>query len=108
MNIGPPRTLLVELTVLPRPPSLIWGGEVRGKGGEEERWGTGEEGEMRGRGKGWLAETAGLDPPLPHMACQHASVITSAGRCNNYFRFRNTNVRHIGILLPVSISTIFP
>ena len=26
----------------------------------------------------------------------------------NYFRFRNTNVRHIGILLPVSISTISP
>jgi len=26
----------------------------------------------------------------------------------NYFRFRNTNVRHIGILLPVSMSTIFP
>jgi len=25
----------------------------------------------------------------------------------NYFRFRNTNVRHIGILLPVSISTNF-
>ena len=25
----------------------------------------------------------------------------------NYFPFRNTNVRHIGILLPVSISTIF-
>ena len=26
----------------------------------------------------------------------------------NYFRFRNTNVRHFGILLPVSISTISP
>jgi len=26
----------------------------------------------------------------------------------NYFRFRNTNVCHIGILLPVSISTISP
>jgi len=26
----------------------------------------------------------------------------------NYFRFRNTNVRHIGIVLPVSISTISP
>jgi len=26
----------------------------------------------------------------------------------NYFLFRNTNVRHIGILLPVSISTISP
>ena len=26
----------------------------------------------------------------------------------NYFRFRNTNVRHIGILLPVSLSTISP
>ena len=26
----------------------------------------------------------------------------------NYFQFRNTNVRHIGILLPVSFSTIFP
>jgi len=26
----------------------------------------------------------------------------------NYFRFRNTNVRHMGILLPVSISTILP
>ena len=26
----------------------------------------------------------------------------------NYFRFRNTNVRHIGILLPFSIATIFP
>ena len=26
----------------------------------------------------------------------------------NYFRFRNTNVRHIGILLPVSISTSSP
>ena len=25
----------------------------------------------------------------------------------NYFRFRNTNVRHIGILVPVSFSTIF-
>ena len=26
----------------------------------------------------------------------------------NYFRFQNTNVRHIGILLPVSILTISP
>jgi len=26
----------------------------------------------------------------------------------NYFRFRNTDVRHIGILLPVSISTSSP
>ena len=26
----------------------------------------------------------------------------------NYFRFRNTNVRHVGILLLVSISTISP
>jgi len=26
----------------------------------------------------------------------------------NYFRYRNTNVRHIGILLPVSISTSSP
>ena len=26
----------------------------------------------------------------------------------NYFRFRNKNVRHIGILLPISISTISP
>jgi len=32
----------------------------------------------------------------------------AAATAKYYFRFRNTNVRHIGILLPVSISTIFP
>jgi len=47
---APPRTLLGELTVLPRPPSWIWGGEVRGKGRGRGKVGKGRGGRNEGKG----------------------------------------------------------